>query len=703
MAQNTDLSFVVQVGGNKFVNLQDLSGDGSTFFITVNGKYGAAGTDFSCNFWPHTYSSTKIETIKRETHAMTDSSFVYASPTAVKDVSFDMSFNTGVIERTANFTIKQGDKAVSCLPQTHDGSHVLLELYFYNLIDVNGQIYRKMKVVNAPYFEQKISFGSSLLWFDNVSYWDVNSGASVAKNQKLFEFTNGKGKNLAAYANNQFTSAISTKKDGRQTSNCSGTSCKIHVGPSSSPTVSTQPLATLLGHDTTNEKYMLQVYVFKMKAKDQYNIDSRENTHDTLTTGFYATNSKSVLRIRADWKMFDNGTYHNNTRYGYDFGIDLWNNVRNNKYNFLIRGQRVSEHSNAGGCVNTSNIFGNYLVVSYQMNMNHISTYHSPKTADTGYDGILKPGVISTCYGVKGYRNFTSKTMNSQYGYWGSNSDANYSNTESTNGYRSMFWGLKSDNLSSNVDADNMPIINMQNVEQYMARACYARSTEFTEQEMKEINGKYSSHFGINDPAYGWFQAWRFNNRSAAEAANVGTGVLMPFGDKDEASYIEVDCIRSYNGEYTCSLGAFRPGDHLYRKNLVSLWRGPHYAPNGVPEGISTSAVNASNEQSVLLYKFPIPVKITTFLGHCYEPTAEASIHDLVISVCDKDYKPITNKTYTKPSYVNNRRSSNTHAGSPDTLNEESIPTDKQQESQYYLIKHGGYPTGWLGTHVGFK
>ena len=142
MAQGIDLSFIVNLSNNKFVNLYDPShNDSSKFFITVNGKYGGTGIDFSCNFWPHTYSSHKIETLKRETHALVDSSFVYAT---VKDISFDMSFNSGQVERTASFTVKQGDRNVSCLP-VNTASHELLDMYFYNLIDVSGEVYQKMK------------------------------------------------------------------------------------------------------------------------------------------------------------------------------------------------------------------------------------------------------------------------------------------------------------------------------------------------------------------------------------------------------------------------------------------------------------------------------------------------------------------------------------------------------------------------------
>ena len=149
MAQGTDLSFIVNLSNNKFVNLYDLShNDSSKFFITVNGKYGGTGIDFSCNFWPHTYSSHKIETLKRETHALVDSSFVYAT---VKDISFDMSFNSGQVERTASFTVKQRDKNVSCLP-VNTASHELLDLYFYNLFDVSGQMYQR---INVPMFVAK--------------------------------------------------------------------------------------------------------------------------------------------------------------------------------------------------------------------------------------------------------------------------------------------------------------------------------------------------------------------------------------------------------------------------------------------------------------------------------------------------------------------------------------------------------------------
>ena len=143
MATGTDLSFVVNVP--TAVDLYDLSGEGSKFFITVNGRYGATGTDFSCNMWPHTYSTYKIETIKRETAALRDSSFVYVS--TVKDVSFDMSYVTGTLNACTKFNVNQGDKSVSCLPVTTTGiSHELDGMIFYNLYDVNGGWYSKVKV-----------------------------------------------------------------------------------------------------------------------------------------------------------------------------------------------------------------------------------------------------------------------------------------------------------------------------------------------------------------------------------------------------------------------------------------------------------------------------------------------------------------------------------------------------------------------------
>lgn len=145
MATGTDLSFVVNVP--TAVDLYDLSGEGSKFFITVNGRYGVGGEDFSCNMWPHTYSTYKIETIKRETAALRDSSFVYVS--TVKDVSFDMSYVTGTLNACTKFNVNQGDKSVSCLPDTAVGtgiSHELSDMIFYNLYDKVGGWYSKVKV-----------------------------------------------------------------------------------------------------------------------------------------------------------------------------------------------------------------------------------------------------------------------------------------------------------------------------------------------------------------------------------------------------------------------------------------------------------------------------------------------------------------------------------------------------------------------------
>lgn len=142
MATGTDLSFIIT--SEKALDLYDLSGDGSKFFITVNGKYGASDTDFSCNMWPNTYSQYKIEAIKRETVALADSSFDYVS--AVNDVSFDMSFVTGSLHSCTEFYVKQGDKNVSCLPAGVNDSHTLDYMIFYNLYDNVGGWYQKMKV-----------------------------------------------------------------------------------------------------------------------------------------------------------------------------------------------------------------------------------------------------------------------------------------------------------------------------------------------------------------------------------------------------------------------------------------------------------------------------------------------------------------------------------------------------------------------------
>ena len=149
MATGTDLSFIVSVPSA--VDLYDLSGEGSRFFITVNGKYSSGGTDFSCNMWPHTYSTYKIETIKRETAALKDSSFIYVS--TVKDVSFDMSFVTGTLNACTKFYVNQRDRNVSCLPAGAGAgiSHELGDMIFYNLYDNVGGWYQKLKVSKNNY------------------------------------------------------------------------------------------------------------------------------------------------------------------------------------------------------------------------------------------------------------------------------------------------------------------------------------------------------------------------------------------------------------------------------------------------------------------------------------------------------------------------------------------------------------------------
>lgn len=137
------MSFAVNVA--KAVDLYDLSGGGSKFFITAIGKYGGT-TEFSCNMWPSTYSSYKIETIKRETAELGESSFNYMSTSEVKDVSFDMSYVTGTVNSCTKFYVNQGDRSVSCLPGTFGGSHELEGMIFYNLYDNVGGWYSKVKV-----------------------------------------------------------------------------------------------------------------------------------------------------------------------------------------------------------------------------------------------------------------------------------------------------------------------------------------------------------------------------------------------------------------------------------------------------------------------------------------------------------------------------------------------------------------------------
>ena len=179
MATGTDLSFVVNVP--TAVDLYDLSGEGSKFFITVNGRYSATGTDFSCNMWPHTYSTYKIETIKRETAALRDSSFVYVS--TVKDVSFDMSYVAGSLHSSTKFNVNQGDKSVSCLPDTAVGtgiSHELSDMIFYNLYDKVGGWYSKVKVEKSTFKYLKVSehgdfSGAPITKSNNITTLEFNS------------------------------------------------------------------------------------------------------------------------------------------------------------------------------------------------------------------------------------------------------------------------------------------------------------------------------------------------------------------------------------------------------------------------------------------------------------------------------------------------------------------------------------------------
>ena len=169
------MSFIIT--SEKALDLYDLSGDGSKFFITVNGKYGASPVDFSCNMWPNTYSQYKIEVIKRETVALADSSFDYVS--AVKDVSFDMSFVTGSLHSCTEFYVKQGDKNVSCLPAGVNDSHTLNNMIFYNLYDNVGGWYQKMKV------EKPISGLRLPTSFANTTF----NGKSITDSVKLSQDT----------------------------------------------------------------------------------------------------------------------------------------------------------------------------------------------------------------------------------------------------------------------------------------------------------------------------------------------------------------------------------------------------------------------------------------------------------------------------------------------------------------------------------
>lgn len=147
---NMDVSMDFKLKASTAFDLYDLSGDGSKYFFTANGKYtkppatGAPNTDFSVNYWPSSYSPYKIETIKRETAALQDSSFVYTSD--VSDISFTMSVvpGNGTTRDCTKFNVRQADKSV----QVHSGigngiSYELKDFIFYNLFDTTGQWYQK--------------------------------------------------------------------------------------------------------------------------------------------------------------------------------------------------------------------------------------------------------------------------------------------------------------------------------------------------------------------------------------------------------------------------------------------------------------------------------------------------------------------------------------------------------------------------------
>ena len=152
--QGFDLSMDFILTSPKTVDLYDLSGDGSKFFVTVIGKYNdavnlAPNTDCSCNFFPHTYSPYKIEALKREMDSLTGSSFSYitSSGTSPPDVSFVMSSKTGSVDNSSKFRISQGDRNVSFLPSAagSDMSYQLSSFIFYNLMDRGGRFYQKME------------------------------------------------------------------------------------------------------------------------------------------------------------------------------------------------------------------------------------------------------------------------------------------------------------------------------------------------------------------------------------------------------------------------------------------------------------------------------------------------------------------------------------------------------------------------------
>ena len=149
-----DFSMDLTVDGGNTVNLYDLSGDGSKFFMMASGKYGTSTTpttDFSCNFFPHTYSLYKMNALKREMEEL-DSSFKYSSTIIVPDVSFVMHVvtpNGGTFEDCSKVRIQKSPSSnMSLLPQAGGNqNYEFSEYVFYNLFDKNGKFYHKMKVL----------------------------------------------------------------------------------------------------------------------------------------------------------------------------------------------------------------------------------------------------------------------------------------------------------------------------------------------------------------------------------------------------------------------------------------------------------------------------------------------------------------------------------------------------------------------------
>jgi hypothetical protein len=165
---NMDVSMDFKIKDVSF-DLYDLSGDGSKYFFTVNGKYSDKGTDFSVNYWPHTYSPYKIETIKRETAALQDSSFVYTSD--VSDISFTMMVvpggGNGTTRDCSKFNVRQADKSVQLHSGINNGiSYELKNFIFYNLFDTTGQWYQKAAHTATAsekiygYWYEKMGFGN---------------------------------------------------------------------------------------------------------------------------------------------------------------------------------------------------------------------------------------------------------------------------------------------------------------------------------------------------------------------------------------------------------------------------------------------------------------------------------------------------------------------------------------------------------------